>query len=120
VSRRSPHTAQIVANPALSKAVPFWSYFDNLDNLFASIPEISTLQIRGAVRIQQLIKEHQSTIKLARKLTGIQCDIEEGRMARFKILALNEALLETLFVSLDFSNDYLQKWIKLHKMLHHN
>jgi len=101
----------------MSTAGKLLKRFDNLENLFASIPEISTMQIRGAVRIQQLIKEHQSTIKLARQLTGIQCDIEEGRVARFRILALNKALLEELFVSLDFSNDYLQKWLKLHKML---
>jgi len=104
----------------MSTAGKLLKRFDNLDSLFASIPEISSMQIRGAVRIQQLIKEHQGTIKLARKLTEIQCDIEEGRMARFRILGLNKALLKELFVSLDFSNDYLEKWIKLHNMLRQN
>ncbi len=51
--------------------------FDTLENLLNSIPEISSMQIRGAVRIQNLIEEHQETIKLSRKLTGIQCDIEK-------------------------------------------
>ncbi len=105
----------------MSTAGKLLKRFDNLENLFASIPEISTMQIRGAKRIQQLIEEHQDTIKLARQLTGIKCDIDEGmirdKQANFKISPLDKSLLEKLFTELMLSNESQNKWLSLHEDL---
>jgi len=78
--------------------------FDNIDNLLASIPEISSMQIRGAVRIQNLIEEYQETIKLSRKLTGIQCDIKEVTIRDFKINPDDNSNLLDLCISNDIKN----------------
>ena len=87
--------------------------FDNLDNLFASTAEISSMQIRGAARIQQLIEAHQETIKLARQLTGIECDIEPVSISDFNILPFDERRLNDLFTLLDFPEELQEKWLNL-------
>jgi len=111
----------------MSTAGKLLKRFDNLENLLASIPEISSMQIRGAKRIQQLLDEHQDSIKLARQLTGIKCDIEEDMSSngmnnnsqRFKISNLDQSLVDKLFTELKFSSDDQKKWLKLHKELTH-
>ncbi len=87
--------------------------FDTLDNLFASIPEISSMQIRGAVRIQELIDDYQDRIRLARKLTGICCDIEVVDDALFKFADFDEGAFVTLSKQLNLSKNKQQEWLKL-------
>lgn len=105
----------------MSTAGKLLKRFDNLDNLLASIPEISTMQIRGAKRIQELIEDHQDTIRLARQLTGIKCDIEDGKRdgieTYFRFSPLNKELLDKLFMVLDISDENQSKWLKLHREL---
>ena len=91
--------------------------FDNLENLFTSIPEISTMQIRGAAHIQQLIDEHQDAIKLARQITGIKCNIEETQTNHFKTSPLDRDALSELLVELGLSDNTQDKWLKLHRDL---
>jgi len=91
--------------------------FDNIDNLLASIPEISSMQIRGAARIQNLIEEHQETIKLSRQLTGIQCDIEEVNFKQFSITKVDQKSLLELCKQLKLDNGVQSKWLKLQKTL---
>ena len=91
--------------------------FDNLNNLLSSIPEISTMQIRGAARIQDLIKEHQETIKLSRRLTGIQCDIEKVDFESFFIADKSTASFLNLCTQLQLDNKTQLKWLTLLKVL---
>ncbi len=87
--------------------------FDNLENLYASMNEISTMQIRGAAQIQQLIKEHQEVIKLSRKLTGIVCDIEEVDNSIFERLSTDEESFDLFCDKLYVSTEQRQMWHKL-------
>ena len=87
--------------------------FDNLDNLFASIDKISSMQIRGAVRIQELINEHQERIRLARKLTGICCDIETVEAESFKLKNVDESAFLVICKQLNLSENKQQEWLKL-------
>jgi len=91
--------------------------FDNIENLLNSISEISSMQIRGAVRIQNLIEEHQDTIKLSRKLTGIQCDIRKVDFDSFKITENSQNDFLKLCTQLQLSNKTQQKWLELLKTL---
>ncbi len=102
-----------VPGVGMSTAGKLLKKFDNLENLFASIPEISSMQIRGAVRIQSLIEEHQETIKLARKLTGIKCDIENTKIDVFSIKESNEEIFIKLCEQFNLSNENITKWLKL-------
>jgi 5'-3' exonuclease len=92
--------------------------FDNLDNLLANIPAISSMQIRGAARIQQLILDHQENIRMARKLTGIVCDIGELTACDFSIGEMNQLSFEDLCKQLDLSCSTKDKWEQLHSELH--
>ncbi|MCF6190770.1 MAG: flap endonuclease [Cocleimonas sp.] len=89
--------------------------FDNLENLFASIPEISTMQIRGAARIQDLIEEHQDTILLSRKLTGIQCEIEDVDIKQFTVRESSEDDFLSLCEQLCLSDKRQHEWLQLRK-----
>lgn len=99
----------------MSTAGKLLKKFDNIDNLFASISEISSMQIRGAARIQQLIGEHQETIRLSRQLTGIKCDIEVVSISDFEPKPFDESRLNDLFTVLDFPEELRRKWLTLQR-----
>ncbi len=46
-------------------------HYDNLDNLWQKLDEVSFLSIRGAKGIAKKLREHQAAAELARQLTGI-------------------------------------------------
>jgi len=106
-----------VPGVGMSTAGKLLRRFDNLDNLFASIPEISTMQIRGAARIQDLIEEHQETILLSRQLTGIQCEIEAVDVKQFTIAKSSEDDFITLCEQLELPHKRQQIWLQLRKEL---
>ena len=91
--------------------------FDNLDNLFASINQISSMQIRGAARIQQLINDYQDRIRLSRQLTGICCDIEVVDKTLFKLANFDESAFLALCKQLNLSQNKQQEWLKLRHSL---
>lgn len=91
--------------------------FENLEQLFLRVDEISSMQIRGALRVQHLIAEHRTTIELSRKLTGIVCDIEEVSLDKFKVSKSNPKTLEGLCNQLNLSSESTNKWLKLHSDL---
>ena len=43
----------------------------NLDTLFKNTEAVADMKFRGAARVSQLLAEHESTVRLARKLTGL-------------------------------------------------
>ena len=106
-----------VPSIGMSTAGKLLRRFDNIDKLLASIPEISSMQIRGAVRIQSLIEEYQETIKLSRKLTGIQCDIKEVKITDFQITKNDKASFLELCKQLNLSEKEQEKWLHLRKQL---
>ena len=106
-----------VPGVGMSTAGKLLRRFDNLDNLFASIPEISSMQIRDAARIQDLIEEHQEMILLSRQLTGIQCEIEDVDIDDFKIIESSEDDFITLCEQLKLPHKRQQDWLRLRKEL---
>ena len=50
--------------------------FGDLDTLFADLPAVAELSMRGSRRVMQLLATHQDDVRLARRLTGIKTDIE--------------------------------------------
>ncbi len=61
----------------MATAAKLLKRFGDIDQLLANIPLIGSMQVRGAKRLQQLITEHQDTIRLARQLTQINCQIND-------------------------------------------
>lgn len=93
--------------------------FDNLDNLLASIPEISTMQIRGATRIQGLVEEYTEQINLSRQLTGIQCEIMPVDFEQFFIKRIDQNPFLTLCKQLGLNEETQGKWLTLQETLSH-
>lgn len=56
----------------MATAAKLLKKFGNIDRLLESIEDISDMKVRGARRIQELVQEHQDTIRLSRKLTHIE------------------------------------------------
>ena len=99
-----------VPGVGMSTAAKLLKRFDTLDNLLASISEIPSMQIRGAVQIQQEIERHQRTIKLARQLTGIECDIEAIDNSIFSIKPIDAPSFKELCERLQLPNESIEKW----------
>ncbi len=91
--------------------------FDNLDNLFACIEQVSSMQMRGAPRIQELIRQHQEQIRLARKLTEIHCGIEPVDTKKFRLAKFDKKAFRVLCKQLNLSSDKQEKWLELRAML---
>lgn len=106
-----------VPGVGMATAAKLLKKFDTIENLLDSIDEISSMQIRGAALIQQAIFEHQNTIRLARKLTGIECDIEKIDNHIFTLKNIDKISFVTLCEQLNLSEDMQNKWLKLHKNL---
>lgn len=64
-----------VPGVGMSTAAKLLKRFNTLDTLFANTADIAKMQIRGAKRVQLLLEEHQETVRLARRLTGINCTV---------------------------------------------
>lgn len=101
----------------MSTAGKLLKKFENLDQLFLRVDEISTMQIRGAVRIQNLISEHQDSIRLSRKLTGIVCDIQVVTANDFRIDMIDSKALVLLCNKLNLSKKSTEQWLELQSSL---
>jgi 5'-3' exonuclease len=70
-------------------AAALLEHFTTLDEIYARIDEVTDLKIRGALRIQNLLREHEAAAQLARRLTGVVCDAEldagQNEVARRKV-----------------------------------
>ncbi len=61
----------------MSTAAKLLQKFSSVEILLSRIPEIGLMKTRGAKRLQGLVEEHQATLRLARQLTGIHCEVPE-------------------------------------------
>ena len=50
--------------------------FDSLQNIYEQIDAVADLKIRGAARVQRLLREYKEDAMLARRLTGIVTDAD--------------------------------------------
>lgn len=53
--------------------------FDTLHNLRNNLDEVGNMKFRGAARVMQLLKEHESVLDISSQLTPIDCAIEAMR-----------------------------------------
>jgi 5'-3' exonuclease len=61
----------------MSTAAKLLQKFSSVEVLLARIPDIEKMKTRGAKRLQELVEEHQATVRLARQLTEIYCDVPD-------------------------------------------
>ncbi len=61
----------------MATAAKLLQKFSTVEMLLSRIPEIGQMKTAGAKRLQSLIQQHQDTIRLARQLTEIHCNVPE-------------------------------------------
>lgn len=83
----------------MSTAAKLLQKFSSVEVLLSRIPEIGLMKTRGAKRLQELVGEHQDTVRLARQLTAIYCDVPDvpqNLQRKDKDLVQLQALCERL------------------------
>lgn len=86
--------------------------FGSLDNMLEAIEDIGESRLRGAKRIQGLVNEHQTDLRLFRQLTGIRCDIADDLLPLESTTHPDDEL-EELCELLGITGSEKQQWIKL-------
>ena len=63
--------------PGIGKktAAELFSAFASLDELYANIDRVASLKLRGAAGVAAKLRTHKDAAYLARRLTGIVCDM---------------------------------------------
>ncbi len=98
-------------------AVALLTHFDNLDQLFARLDEIPFLSLRGARALPARLKQHEPEARLARRLTGLACDVSQlGLQACIQRNAGNADALDALLDDLGFGRPLRER---LHRQRAH-
>lgn len=93
-------------------------HFGTLDNLIDKLDEITMVKgLRGAERIGGLIREHISTIRLARKLVGIVCDVPLPKSFKMSIGPPDFDGFEALSLRAGFKSHHRKRFESCVKML---
>lgn len=87
--------------------------FEGLEDLLADIPRIGKLKMRGALRLMHLVEEHQGTARLARRLTGIDCDVPLAITPSTVPGTIDRIALESCFEVFGFSEYQKTRWHQL-------
>jgi 5'-3' exonuclease len=56
-------------------AAELFAHFGSLDELYANLERIATLKLRGAATLAAKLLAHKEAAYMARRLTGIVCDM---------------------------------------------
>ncbi len=84
-------------------AAALLQHFDGLDALFERFEELPFLGIRGARTLAPRLRQHESAVRVARKLTSLDAAIAEIEQARHEPLGTGNAdALDALLDSLGF------------------
>ena len=70
--------------PGIGKktAAELFAHFGSLDELYANLERVATLKLRGAATLAAKLLAHKEAAYLARRLTGIVCDMPLARRRR--------------------------------------
>ena len=101
-----------VPGVGMATAAKLLKRFGNLENLLANQEKIEKMQIRGAKRLSGLIAEHQDTVRLAKKLTLINCEVPD-LPTDLKRQPKDIQRLHTLCKQLGLSEQQYQQWLEI-------
>lgn len=93
--------------PGIGKktAAELFAIFGSLDELYANLERVPALKLRGAAALAARLLVHKEAAYLARRLTGIVCDLPIAvTLDELKPRALDTASLETFFDQHGFGN----------------
>jgi len=87
----------------------------SLDGVLANLHAIGAQKFRGATRAQKLMLEHETTVRFARQLTGIVCDVPLGDEIRTHWQRPPLAQVEALFETVRLPVNLRARWVRLLK-----
>ena len=93
--------------PGIGKktATALFAVFGSLDELYGNLERVPALKLRGAATVAAKLRAHKETAYLARRLTGIDCDIPlEATVDDLKPRPPDSAGLEAFFDAHGFGN----------------
>lgn len=96
----------------MATAAKLLKRFGDVDNMLAKPELIGQMQVHGAKRLQQLITEHQDTIRLAQQLTRINCQID-GLPTELQRQPKQPEKLAALCELLQLSAEQYQQWLEI-------
>ncbi|MEW5838126.1 MAG: 5'-3' exonuclease H3TH domain-containing protein [Pseudomonadota bacterium] len=85
----------------------------SLDGVLENLHAIGAQKFRGAPRAQKLMLEHEETVRLARRLTGIVCDLPLGDEVRTHWTPPAVTAVEPLFEALRLPPYLCGRWLQL-------
>lgn len=95
-------------------AASLLAHFGTIDALFERLDELAFLKIRGAKAMGARLRQHESTVRLSRRLTGLETPIDEiENAAHTGIGAANPDGLDVLLDTLGFGQTLRQR---LHRL----
>ncbi len=85
----------------------------SIENLFCHLEEAAEMKFRGARRICKLVEEHQDTVLLSRKLTGLFW-VDDLPPTPDGLVLGNPDMekLNSLFSIFEFSDQRIKRWLK--------
>lgn len=101
-----------VPGVGMSTAAKLLKRFNTLDKLLANPDDIAKMQIRGAKRVQLLLEEHQDTVRLARRLTGINCTVPD-LATHLRRKEKDTAKLQALCERLQLTDQQYENWLAI-------
>jgi len=79
------------------------THFDSLDDLYARLPEVSQLTIRGAKTLADKLGEHKDKAYHARQLTQIACEVPlDCEVSQLKRRAVDHHALDAFYTTAGF------------------
>ncbi len=87
--------------------------FENLSNLRLNINQVQSMKFRGAERIMNLLKEHESILDISAQLTPINCQVREMQEVDVLRHKPNLELLGSMMQQQNMGNRRQQKWLAL-------
>jgi DNA polymerase-1 len=93
--------------PGIGKktAAELFALFGSLDELYANLERVSSMKLRGAAAVAARLLAHKDAAYLARRLTGIVCDMPlDFTLDGLKLRPIKVASLEAFFDRHSFGN----------------
>ena len=97
----------------MATAAKLLNQFSSLEELLLNCAKISSMNIRGAKRIQGLIENHQEHLLLYKKLTTIYCNIDFSDDINLERKPPDFPTLEKLFDKFGFSKFRRERWLSV-------
>jgi 5'-3' exonuclease len=87
--------------------------FDTLQNLRQNLDQVKEMKFRGAERIMNLLKEHESILDISAQLTPINCAVESMQQVGIQRTKVDVKKLQEMMAEQNLGQNRVQKWLQL-------